>query len=111
MASPLYHTAVDADTVAIQAVIDAHDSNILTDSQKDTLATQVTKTQVKEYLRTQLFNPSPNPTAIRATIETAIGGNTNLTQFIENMGIVKQYNVTTNLGYIAACIDSVAILL
>ena len=107
----LYHTVVDANIPAIQAVIDAHNPNVLTDSQQLSEDNQITKMQIKEYLRSQLLSASPNPATIKTTIQSAVGANVNVSQAIENMATIKNYDTATNLGYIASCIDLVAILL
>ena len=111
VAVPVYHTVADANIPAIQAVIDAHNPSILTDSQQLTEDNRIAKSQIKEYLRTQLLSASPNPATIKTTIQGAVGANVNVSQAIENMATLKGYDTASNLGYIAACIDLVSILL
>ena len=95
----------------IDGILAAHNPLILTTEQQTEQDALLTKSQIKDYLREQLLSANPNPATIKTTIQAAVGSNVNISQAIDNMAIMKTYDTNTNLGYIAACIDVVAIIL
>ena len=92
-----------------QALIDYNAAIIVAQEAEED--TQIAKSQIKEYLRSQLLSASPNPATIQATIQGAVGGNVNVSQAIVNAGLLFNYDINTDKGYIQAATVASMILL
>lgn len=81
-----------------------------TETQNETNAT-LTKSQIRDYLRAQLVNPSPNLATIKTTIETAISGNADVQQAITNIAALFGFDDTTAAGYVRCALLAVPVLI
>lgn len=68
----------------VQAILDAHNPALLTDTQKNALAANVALIQGKLYLRKQLVNANPNVATIYTTVKGYVDGNAHLLQMVNN---------------------------
>lgn len=102
---------VNSDIAQMQTVIDGHNPNLLTSVQQDNVDKKMTKSEIKDYLWSQLINPTPDMATIRTTLEAAIGSNVNISQAIQNIAALRDYDTATNKGYINAAFDVVVLAL
>lgn len=93
----------------IDVILSAHNPSIFTTEQEEEANSILIKSVIRDYLKRQLVKQNPNVATIKTTIESAIAGNANIQQAMVNIAALKGYNLTTNTGYIAACIDTVSI--
>lgn len=107
-------TAVQVDEsvsdAQLQAIVDVHNKANLSDYQQQKADSALAKAQVKDYLRTQLINPTPNLASIKTTIEGAIGGNANIQQAISNIAALYGYDTGTDAGYVRSALLAISIM-
>lgn len=94
----------------VDAILTAHNPDDKTTEQQQEADSELTKSEIKDYLRGQLVNPTPNLATIKATIQVAIGSNANIQQAITNIATLYGYDTGTDAGYVRSALLVISIM-